>query len=68
MAPVYKTGELPCHTTEVDPGKYNACGVPFRTPTRGYDLEDNDNYAEGKGGIQRYRVGGGNMEVVQFHH
>ena len=61
-------GEGNCRTMVGDTGKYNAISVPIMPTPRGYGLYDNGNAAKLIWRFQRYRVGGGDLEVVHCHH
>ena len=50
-----------------DPGNYDTGGAPIGPPTRGNDLDRNYPDAEWREIFQRYRVGGGDMEVFNLH-
>ena len=51
-----------------DPGKYNTGGIPRGPPTIEDDLDNNGPTARGRWRVQRYRVGGGDMEGAYLHH
>ena len=60
-------GERTRRTMVGDSGKSNKDFVPRGPPPRGAGLDNNCNYGEGRGIFQRYRVGGGDLEVGHLH-
>ena len=49
-------------------GNYNKNGVPREPSPRGDDLDDKGTADKWKLIFNRNRVGGGDLEVVLFHH